>query len=176
MVALYLIYIIMIKRDIFEPIISHLQEKEITVIIGPRQVGKTTILNQIEKHLLHKNNISNKNIFRFNLDIATDRELFQKQEDVIAFIKNRQVNEEKMYFFIDEVQRIKNAGIFIKGIYDLNLDVKFIITGSLSLEIKAKVQESLTGRKRIFQVLPLTINEFLSYVDIDLFNIVQNRK
>lgn len=166
----------MIKRDIFKVIIKHLSEKEITVIIGPRQVGKTTILDQIEKHLLHKKNILNRNIFRFNLDIITDQRLFNKQEDVIKFIKSRKNKKEIMYFFIDEVQRIENAGVFMKGLYDLNLGVKFIITGSSSLEIKAKIQEPLTGRKRIFQILPLTINEYLRFMDIELFKIIQNNR
>lgn len=163
----------MIKRDIFKPIIEHLSEKEITVIIGPRQVGKTTILDQIEKFLVNKKSITKKYIFRFNLDVVTDRKLFENQADVIAFIKSRQEDGQKVYFFIDEVQRIKNAGSFIKGLYDLNLGVKFILTGSSSLEIKAKIQESLTGRKKVFQVLPLTINEYLRYADSELFDIVQ---
>ncbi|NCF75351.1 MAG: AAA family ATPase, partial [Xanthomonadaceae bacterium] len=66
----------MIKRDILQPIIDHLDEKEITVIIGPRQVGKTTLLDQIEKYLLQEKQISKTNIFRFNLDIIRDRDFF----------------------------------------------------------------------------------------------------
>ncbi len=165
----------MIKRDILPLILEHLSEKEATVIIGPRQVGKTTILDQIEKHLLHRKKISKKRIFRFNLDIATDRKLFSSQSEVINFIKSRKREKETMYFFIDEVQRIENAGSFIKGIYDLNLGVKFILTGSSSLEIKAKIQESLTGRKKVFHVFPLTINEYLRYVDEELFQMMQEK-
>jgi len=164
----------MIKRDILPNIIEHLAEKEATVIIGPRQVGKTTLLDQIEKYLLQEQKVSGDSIFRFNLDVTTDRELFNSQKDVISFIKSRKKEKEKMFFFIDEVQRIENAGSFIKGLYDLNLGVKFILTGSSSLEIKSKIQESLTGRKKIFQVLPLTINEYLQYVDPVLYKIVKS--
>ncbi|HHD92314.1 MAG TPA: ATP-binding protein, partial [Candidatus Portnoybacteria bacterium] len=163
----------MIKRDILQPIIDHLDEKEITVIIGPRQVGKTTLLDQIEKYLSQERQVPKINIFRFNLDVIRDRDFFQKQDEVINFIKSRKKEGELLYFFIDEVQRIKDAGIFIKGIYDLNLGVKFILTGSSSLEIKTKIQEALTGRKKVFQVMPLTINEYLRYIDEQLFDVVQ---
>lgn len=163
----------MIKRDIVDSIIEHLDEKEITVIVGPRQVGKTTILDHIERHLLEKKGISPRNIFRFNLDLVRDLTFFQDQGDVISFIKSRKKEGEVMYFFIDEVQRLENAGVFIKGIYDLNLGVKFVLTGSSSLEIKSKVHEALTGRKKVFQVMPLSANEYLRYVDKDLFEVVE---
>jgi len=164
----------MIKREILPAIIDHLSEKEATIIIGPRQVGKTTILDQIEKYLLQEQKVSSNNIFRFNLDVVTDRTLFNSQEDVITFIKSRKKEGEKIFFFIDEVQRIENAGSFIKGVYDLNLGIKFILTGSSSLEIKAKIHESLTGRKKVFQVFPLTINEYLRYIDPELFRVIRD--
>jgi len=59
------------------------------------------------------------------------------------------------------VQRLENPGLFFKGIYDLNLPVKFVLTGSSSLEIKAKTQESLAGRKRIFYLYPFSFKEYL---------------
>ena len=57
-----------------------------------------------------------------------------------------------VHVFIDEIQRKENAGLFLKGIYDLDLPYKFILSGSGSLELKEKIQESLTGRKRLFEL------------------------
>ncbi|MBU4299077.1 AAA family ATPase, partial [Patescibacteria group bacterium] len=57
-----------IERKLLTPILNHLKEKEITIIIGPRQVGKTTILNLLRKHLENSLKISKEDIFYFNLD------------------------------------------------------------------------------------------------------------
>ncbi|MCB0375657.1 MAG: ATP-binding protein, partial [Sinomicrobium sp.] len=65
--------------------------------------------------------------------------------------------------FIDEIQRKLDAGRFLKGLYDQNLPVKFVATGSGSLELKASVKESLAGRKRIFEVHPVSFREFFNY-------------
>ncbi len=167
---------LMIERDILQPIIEHLEEKEISVILGPRQVGKTTILDQLERYLIEDKGVNPASIFRFNLDLIRDLSLFRKQDEVIAFIKSRRREGEVVYFFIDEVQRIENAGVFIKGIYDLNLDVKFVLTGSSSLEIRSKIQEALTGRKKVFWIMPLSANEYLRYIDRQLFDVVSKRE
>ena len=57
-----------------------------------------------------------------------------------------------MYVFIDEIQRREDAGLFLKGLYDLNLPYKFIVSGSGSIELKEKIHESLVGRKRVFEL------------------------
>lgn len=69
----------------------------------------------------------------------------------------------RTYVFIDEVQRIENAGLFLKGIFDRKLVHKWIASGSGSLELKEKIAESLAGRKRNFLLYPVSIAEFLSY-------------
>ncbi|MCG2692536.1 ATP-binding protein, partial [Candidatus Parcubacteria bacterium] len=81
------------------------------------------------------------------------------------FIKKLELElgKNKSYVFIDEIQRKKDAGIFLKGIYDLNLPYKFIISGSGSVELKEKVHESLTGRKRFFKMNPVSFNEFVNF-------------
>lgn len=166
----------LIKRDIFNRVIEHLQAKEMTVIIGPRQVGKTTLLEQIQTYLMSEKKINFKTLFYFNLDITKNLDLFSKQENVINFIKDRKRKNEKIYLFIDEVQRIKNAGIFLKGIYDLKLGVKFVLTGSSSLEIKSKIQEALTGRKQIFKLMPLSLTEYAAYKNPEILKIIQKQK
>jgi len=166
----------LIKREIFNSVLDHIQEKEITVIIGPRQAGKTTLLEQIQNHLINKQKINPNTIFYFNLDVAKNLALFSKQDDVINFIKDRKHGKDIMYLFIDEVQRIENAGIFLKGIYDLKLGVKFVLTGSSSLEIKTKIQEALTGRKKVFKLMPLSFKEYARYKDAETFRIVNNQK
>jgi len=148
----------MIKRELFNKIIPYLDEKEIIMIAGPRQAGKTTLLKMIKEYLEKK---GEKTIF-FNLDIEQDRQFFVYQESLINQIK-LQLGNSKGFVFIDEIQRLDNAGLFLKGIYDMNLPYKLIVSGSGSLELKEKIHESLTGRKLIFDLNTISIREFVNY-------------
>lgn len=160
-----------IKRRIFEKVSKHLSNKEMTLIIGPRQVGKTVLLKQLKEFLILEKKVLAENIYNFNLDIINDKEALNNQADFIKFVRQRSHNN-KIYVFIDEAQKIENAGIFLKGIYDSDLNVKFILTGSSTLEIKAKIQESLTGRKRIFHMLPFAFLEILQNKNQQLYNLI----
>ena len=164
-----------IPREIFSKIKKHLDNKEITLIIGPRQVGKTVLLKQSQEYLIKDKKISSKLIFNFNLDIISDRELFLDQKIFIDYIKQKSKNN-KIYVFIDEAQKVKEAGVFFKGVYDSDLNAKFILTGSSNLEIKSKIQESLTGRKRVFHLLPFSFLEILNFKDKELYNIIINQE
>lgn len=148
----------MIKRAIFNDLKEHLSQKEITFIVGPRQAGKTTIMMFL-KDFLEKN--GDKTLF-LNLDIERDKAVFLSQENLIRKIE-LEVGSKKAYVFIDEIQRKENAGIFLKGIYDMNLPYKFIVSGSGSVELKEKIQESLVGRKRIFELNTLNFLEFVNF-------------
>ena len=71
-----------------------------------------------------------------------------------------ELGRKKGFVFIDEIQRKENAGLFLKGIYDMELPYKLIILGSGSLELKEKIHESLAGRKRIFELGTVSFREF----------------
>lgn len=148
----------MIKRTIFKALKEHLKQKEITLITGPRQAGKTTLMLLL-KEFLDKN--GEKTVF-LNLDIESDRHFFDSQENLVRKII-LEIGKNKGYVFIDEIQRKGNAGLFLKGIYDMNLPYKFIVSGSGSLELKEKIHESLAGRKRIFEVATLSFDEFVNF-------------
>jgi predicted AAA+ superfamily ATPase len=147
-----------IKRKVFEELKSHLTSKEISLIVGPRQVGKTTLMLLLKEHL---ENEGKKTLF-LNLDVEHDKQFFVSQSALIRKI-NLELGNERGYVFIDEIQRKENAGIFLKGIYDLNLPHKFIVSGSGSLELKEKIHESLVGRKRIFELTPVSFEEFVNF-------------
>jgi len=147
-----------IKRDLFEEIKNHLSAKEISLIIGPRQVGKTTLMLLLKEYLEKK---GEKTLF-LNLDVEADKQYFVSQEALIRKI-NLEFGKDKGYVFIDEIQRKENAGLFLKGIYDLNLPYKFIVSGSGSLDLKEKIHESLVGRKRMFELYPISFKEFVNF-------------
>ena len=146
-----------IKRKLYTELKKHLSKKEISIIVGPRQVGKTTIMTGLYNEL--KKN-GEKAVF-LNLDFEPDKVFFESQQALLNKIK-LEVGDSG-YVFIDEIQRKENAGLFLKGIYDLNLPYKFIVSGSGSLELKEKIREALTGRKRIFELYPVNFWEFVQY-------------
>lgn len=148
----------MIKRTITQSLEGHLAEKEMTIIIGPRQVGKTYLMKYLEGKLKAK---GEKTLF-LNLDIDDHRPFFDSQGHLISYIE-LQVGKEKAYVFIDEIQRKENAELFLKGIADMDLPYKFIISGSGSLELKAKISESMAGRKRMFAIDPISLKEFINF-------------
>lgn len=164
----------LVQRTIFPEILAHLGKSEITVIVGPRQTGKTTLVNQLKEKLLSDQKISTEQIFYFNLDVVSDRRIFITQEDFIRFVNNHTFKDRLIYIFVDEAQRIHEAGLFFKGVYDLNLPVKLVLTGSSSLEIKSKIAEPLTGRKKLFTLLPFDFEEYLNFYNPNLISFLSS--
>ncbi|EKE14756.1 MAG: hypothetical protein ACD_12C00312G0013 [uncultured bacterium] len=147
-----------IKRNCIEEITKHLQSKEITILVGPRQAGKTTIMLHIKEQL----DKQGAKTLHLNIDQDDHRVYFNSQTDLVNYLK-LYFGAEKGYLFIDEIQRLDNAGLFLKGIYDRNLPYKMIVSGSGSLELKEKIHESLAGRKRIFEIPTITFSEFINF-------------
>jgi predicted AAA+ superfamily ATPase len=147
-----------IKRKLFNEVKEHLNKKEISLIVGPRQVGKTTIMKELKSYLEKEG----KKLLFLSLDYEADSIFFNSQEDLLRKIK-LELGNEGGFVFIDEIQRKEDAGVFLKGIYDLGLPYKFIISGSGSLELKEKINESLAGRKRDFFMDPVDFEEFVDF-------------
>jgi hypothetical protein len=138
-----------------EPIIrEQLANNKILIITGPRQAGKTTLLNHISEEL----KASGEQVYFYNFDRVADLDFFKNQQKVEAFLKIRSLKQ-RMYVFIDEVQRKKDAGNFFKYFYDEGLNVKFVFSGSSSVELTDSFGDALTGRKRMFTLLPLSLLE-----------------
>ncbi len=148
----------MIKRSILPALQEHLNNPEMTVLTGPRQVGKTYLMKQMMRDL---DDAGSKTLF-LSLDNEEDQKKFESQNKFIEFL-NLQFGREKGFVFIDEIQKKENAGVFLKGVYDLGLPYKMILSGSGSLDLKAKIKESMAGRKRIFEIEPINFIEFVNY-------------
>lgn len=148
----------MINRDIENKITDSLEKKEITVIAGARQVGKTTTL----KYIISKLKSRGEKVLYFNLDIEQDNKYFVSQQLLISKIQLEN-GDGFSFVFIDEIQQKEDAGRFLKGLYDMNLPYKFVVTGSGSLELKEKISEALTGRKHLIEMYPVSFKEFVNY-------------
>ena len=148
-----------IERSVTKKIEAWIDEPEILILSGARQVGKTSILYQLIAHLMSSKLARPEDIYYFNLDLAGISEFLEDQASFLRFLEIEK--RKKTYVLIDEVQRLANPGLFIKGLQDLRLSVKFILTGSSSLDIRTKTHEALTGRKQVFNIRALSFSEFL---------------
>lgn len=148
----------MIKRKVLPRLEEHLSSDQMTVITGPRQVGKTYLMRFMQEKLEKE---GYKTVW-LSLDNDDDAIKFNSQADLLSYIELK-VGKGKAFVFIDEIQRKENAGLFLKGIFDRGTPYKFIISGSGSLELKAKIPESMAGRKQMFVVDPISFEEFVNF-------------
>ena len=153
------------SRKILQNIKKWLLEKEIVILNGPRQVGKTSLLKLLKKELVRQG-VTEKNIFYLNLEefnILSD--LNEDPKNLLKYIVDK---GNKNYFLIDEIQYLDNPSNFLKQLYDeYSEKIKIIVTGSSSLELKAVLQDSLAGRKVSFLVKPLDFKEYLQFKEFD---------
>lgn len=147
-----------IKRNIENRLLSSLNKKEITILIGARQIGKSTLLKKITNDLQR----GGERVLFLNMDIEADAAFLQSQQNLLNRIQ-LEFGSDKGYVVIDEIQQKVDAGRFLKGLYDMDLPYKFVVTGSGSLELKERIAESLSGRKHLIEMYPVTFKEFIDY-------------
>lgn len=148
----------MIKRHLYPSLVKHLSKKEISLITGPRQSGKTTLMLLLKTELDQKKEPA---LF-LNFDVEWDRAHLISQAALIRKLE-LDLGKKGGFVFVDEIQRKEDAGRFLKGLYDLRLPYKFIVSGSGSLELKEKIHESLVGRKQLFELTTLSLEEFVDF-------------
>jgi len=145
----------MITRILKEKIINVMFKGKAIILIGARQVGKTTLINDIlvdidEKKLL------------INGDEADS--FFWSQLPTLEKLKAI-IGDHKIVFF-DEAQRIANIGIILKLIIDGLPSIQVIASGSSAFELNSKINEPLTGRKYEFKLLPISFNEMITHTNM----------
>ena len=158
------------KRNEFNDIIEKIDNKRILGIIGPKGVGKSTLIYQTINYLLEERNVDKKRILLFSGD---DPSLFFDENDKLSDVLDVYFNEileeniskltSKVYVFIDEIHFIKNWQNYLKTYFDRKYNIKFIITGSSSIHLFKDTNESLLGRIENIYVLPLTFNQFINF-------------
>jgi predicted AAA+ superfamily ATPase len=137
---------------------DHLGHPEITMLVGPRQSGKTTILKRLEAGLL----AGGQKTLWLNLDFEDDFHHVSSQGALLQKI-HLELGKDGGVVFIDEIQRKENAGLFLKVLYDQGLPWKLVVSGSGSIELKEKINESLAGRKRMFELSTVSFGEFVDF-------------
>jgi len=148
-----------IKRNLEDKLRKYLPSREILAVVGPRQSGKTTLLRQLFSGLP-------KAVF---LDFE-DRELVRLfTEDIKAFAEL--YAKQNKYIFIDEFQYAKEGGKQLKFLYD-HYPVKVCISGSSASELSIQGIRYLVGRVFVFNLYPLSFEEFLSFKNGPLYSLL----
>lgn len=152
----------LINRPIVTKIKKQVEKGNIAILVGARQVGKTSILRLLIEDI--KKEQSEKRLFYFDLEKEEFLEIFQSYRTLIDWLKLQGAELEKTnYLFIDEFHYIPNPTKIFKIIHDDFPNLKIVATGSSSLEISDKIEEAMTGRKRVFRIYPLSFEEFLRF-------------
>lgn len=138
----------MIKRYLQVQIEALLPTKKAIVIIGARQVGKTTLLKQLFPNAL----------WLFGDDADTQQKLANSNETIL-----RNELGDNTTLVIDEAQRIENIGLTAKIITDRLPNIKLVLSGSSAFELANKINEPLTGRKWELQMYPVSYSEMCNY-------------
>ena len=149
------------KRTLFNEVIKWLDSNKVIIVKGARQVGKTTLLIALKDYLT----ASGKRTVYISADDLMFKNVFDSPSRFLQYLQFEYHIRQDVYIFIDEFQYIKDAGLFIKVLYDTskreNRNITFIVSGSSSLEI-SRNREFLTGRKVEFTLFPFSLTEALA--------------
>jgi len=134
-----------IHRELFQILKGKIDYKKAILLLGPRQVGKTTLVKKLAGSI-------------------TDEFLYLSGDELLiqAALPNPNLSFLKSYLgtakvvIVDEAQRIPNIGLSLKLIIDNFSDVQLIVTGSYALELSETINEPLTGRKWEYRIYPLS--------------------
>jgi uncharacterized protein len=146
----------MYRRKLFESLVAHLAKKEFSIITGARQTGKSTLLRQVEEYCKTADfstaflNLENKSVLA---------ELNKHPMNLFGFLPT---SSQRIYVFIDEIQYLDDPSNFLKLLFDEHVSqIKLIVTGSSAFYLDEKFNDSLAGRKRIFNLLTCDFEEYL---------------
>ena len=126
-------------------------KKKAIILIGARQVGKTTLIKEMFN--------DSPDMIWLNGDELDVQSLFES----ISSTRMKNIFGSKRYVVIDEAQRIKDIGIKLKLMTDNMSDIQLVVTGSSSFDLANKVNEPLTGRKWEYKMYPLSFGEMVSH-------------
>jgi predicted AAA+ superfamily ATPase len=142
----------MIERTLQKSIEQKLFNGKVIILLGARQVGKTTLFEQMKSTAF-----AGMPVTAFDCDEPNDRALLTNANsaDLSTAVKGSKI------VLIDEAQRVQNIGLTVKLLADKFKDIQVLVSGSSSLELANKLNEPLTGRKFEFLLLPVSTEELI---------------
>ncbi|MEI6277483.1 MAG: ATP-binding protein [Prolixibacteraceae bacterium] len=146
----------MIRRKLFDDLLSHLLKKEFSIITGARQTGKSTLLKQLEIYC------KGENIQVVFLNLENKTILAELNENPLNILKFLPEQTRRAVALIDEIQYLDDPSNFLKLLYDEHAaQIKIVATGSSAFYMDHQFRDSLAGRKKIFQLNTCSFDEYL---------------
>lgn len=146
----------MIGRYLSEEIKKKMFKGKVIVVMGARQVGKSTLVDMVLEGFR-----DNYKILKLNGDDSDTRTIFENPTST----KIRNIISGHKIVSIDEAQRVPEIGLVLKIMIDNFNDIQVIATGSSSFELSGKINEPLTGRKFEYTLFPLSFEEMVSHTN-----------
>lgn len=152
------------NREVMDSIWEWMDDQRIIVLVGSRQVGKTSILYLLMERLINRG-VKPGSIFYFDLEDFEVLNLFNSGvRNFLRYLEVQGMNRnERSYVFVDEIQYMEDPSSFLKLIADHHKNLKFICSGSSTLEVRRKFTDSLAGRKVVFEIPTLSFREYLLF-------------
>jgi len=151
------------KRKISEEILKFINSDEVIVLHGARQVGKTHILLWLQKRLAERKN----DVYYIDLEDSRYKKILDRGvNEFIDHLKEEghaPRSGKKTFVIVDEIQYLTNPSSFLKLVADHHKNIKLIVSGSSSFEIKSKFKDSLVGRTINFEIFNLSFEEYLVF-------------
>lgn len=151
-------------RDLELELEKYLDKKEMLAVLGPRQCGKTTMLENI----LAKQKAQGKKVHEISFDDIKLRQLFENDTDSFIELHIKGFD----LIFIDEAHYSKQSGRILKYIFD-KTKAKIIITGSSAIELSLQSMKYLVGRVLLFELLPFSFREYIRATKPKIENLLE---
>lgn len=146
----------MIPRIIQQEIEKNLFKNKVLLLIGARQIGKTTLLKQVLQNCTEKSLWLN----------ADEYDVKRKLENATTSTQLLQLFGNAKLIVIDEAQQVEDIGLKLKLVIDTNPELQIIATGSSAFELLQKSNEPLTGRKKEYYLYPISFSEMVSHTSL----------
>jgi hypothetical protein len=153
------------KRDLYHELIKHIDERPVLGIVGLRRTGKTVLLKQLIDYLIGMDHPRDRIIyFSFDEEVAPIHEVMKE----FASRTGKDLGElDRVHVFLDEIQKLEGWQNQVKYYYDTYPNIKFYVSGSSSLFLRKRAEESLAGKIFLFELHVLSFREFLRFKDKD---------
>jgi len=157
-----------LARNELDTVIKGLSARRIQIIIGPRRVGKSTLIQQAIGHLL-KSGTAPKRVLFFSCDDPTlfggNTSIGDVIEGYLNDVLHEAVSElnDKIYVFIDEIHMFTGWQLWLKNYYEPHYNIKFVVSGSSASHLFDGAKESLMGRTDTMRLMPLDLMQFCRF-------------
>lgn len=146
--------------DLFMPLVAESEVRRAVVLMGPRRVGKTVMLQHTVQYLL-ENAVDPLKIAFISIETPIYNNISLEQLFRFCRKATKQESPKGWYLFFDEIQYLKDWEVHLKSLVDSYPNTRFVVSGSAAAALRLKSNESGAGRFTDFMLPPLTFNEFI---------------